>query len=121
MNKYLGIGFWNVAIAVALGAFGAHALKTRIDEHYLEIFKTGVSYHLVMSLVLIAICFLMEKHKSAATAFWLVFFGMWIFAASLYMLAITQIGWLGAITPLGGVLMIGGTTWFGLKLSMTKD
>ena len=121
MNKCLGIGYWNLAIAVALGAFGAHALKTRIEEHYLEIFKTGQLYHFVLSVVLITICFLIAKHKFAETAFWLVFFGMWIFAGSLYLLAITQIGWLGAITPLGGVLIIGGTTWFGLKLSMTKD
>jgi uncharacterized membrane protein YgdD (TMEM256/DUF423 family) len=99
--------------AVALGAFGAHALHSRFDAlGTLSIWQTGVLYQLVHSVVLLTIS---RWNPFPRFAFWLVFGGVVVFSGSLYLLALTNTRWLGAITPLGGLGMLGG--WFALMFN----
>jgi len=101
--------------AVACGAFGAHALRSTFDAlGTLSIWQTGVLYHLVHAVVLLAIS---GWEPFPRLAFWLIFSGIVIFSGSLYLLAFTDIRWLGAITPLGGLGMLAG--W--LALTMLKS
>jgi uncharacterized membrane protein YgdD (TMEM256/DUF423 family) len=98
-------------LAVALGAFGAHALRDHLDAYSMDVFQTAVLYHFVHTLALLAVgllCRVSRPHRSlraAGTAFTV---GLAIFCGSLYLLSITGIRWLGAITPIGGVAFICG-------------
>ncbi len=96
--------------AVAFGAFGAHVLHSRFDAlGTLSVWQTGVLYHLVHAVVLLVIS---RWDPFPRLAFWLMFWGLVLFSGSLYLLAITKIAWIGAITPLGGLGMLGG--WLAL-------
>lgn len=98
-------------LAVAFGAFGAHALKSRLDEYALGVFETAVQYHFIHSLALLAVGILALSQPQAAllrSAGWLFLVGMVVFSGSLYCLSLTGIKWLGAITPLGGLAFIAG-------------
>ncbi|MDP2654135.1 MAG: DUF423 domain-containing protein [Candidatus Omnitrophota bacterium] len=92
-------------LAVALGAFGAHALRGKISDHYLDVYKTGVLYHLVHALGLFVVAWLgtvfQNPKVNLAGIFMLA--GIILFSGSLYALAVTGQKWLGAVTPLGGV------------------
>ncbi len=92
-------------LAVVIGAFGAHALRDKITEHYLEIYKTGVLYHMIHALGLFVIAWLStlttDPKVNLAGIFMLA--GIVLFSGSLYLLSVTGIKWLGAITPLGGL------------------
>lgn len=97
-------------LGVALGAFGAHALRGRLTAETLQIFETGVRYHFYHSLGLFAVGWLAETHPSqwvtgAGLAFVL---GVLVFSGSLYILAISGVRWWGAITPLGGFAFLVG-------------
>jgi uncharacterized membrane protein YgdD (TMEM256/DUF423 family) len=99
--------------AVALGAFGAHALRSRFDAlGTLSVWQTGVQYNLVHAVVLLVIS---RWDPFPRLAFWLIFCGLVLFSGSLYLLALTKILWLGAITPLGGLGMLGGWLTLALK------
>ena len=96
---------------VALGAFGAHGLRTRISPEMLGVFETGVRYHLYHALALLATASLMPRlggGRLFVAAGWLFTAGIVLFSGSLYLLALTGITVLGAITPLGGVALIAG-------------
>lgn len=103
---------WNVfqtgallaAVAVALGAFGAHGLRARLDPAMLANFETGVRYQMYAALALMVLGTQAGQHR--APIFLLL--GALIFSVSLYILSISGMRWLGAITPIGGVLMIAG-------------
>jgi len=110
-SKYLTIGAISTALAIALGAFGAHGLEDKLSEHYLTVFETGVRYHMYSSLGLMLIgllCQVIGCSKALANGFRLVFIGMIIFSGSLYILSTTGFSKLGMITPIGGVAMIAG-------------
>ena len=93
-------------LAVSLGAFGAHGLKATLEQHaQLANWQTAALYHLVHSVVLLAIS--RDLHFSRA-AWFLFAAGILIFSGSLYILAATNTRWLGAITPLGGAALLGG-------------
>lgn len=92
--------------AVALGAFGAHGLKSILNELLLETYKTGVLYHLIHSVVLLAIA-LTGKDKFIKS-FWFFFAGIILFSFSLYVYSISQITMFAMITPIGGVLLLIG-------------
>jgi len=99
------------ALAVALGAFGAHALSSRLTERLLANYETGVRYHFYHTLALIAVALILSRWPEsnlATTAGWLFIIGIAIFSGSLYILALTGITKLGAITPIGGVALIAG-------------
>jgi uncharacterized membrane protein YgdD (TMEM256/DUF423 family) len=97
-----------LAVAVALGAFGSHALKTRLAPDMLAIYQTAVQYHFWLALGLFALALLMLQWDAPALtlAGWLLLAGLVLFCGSLYLLALTGAHWLGAITPLGGIASI---------------
>ena len=96
---------------VALGAFGAHGLKSRVGPDLLGVWETGVRYHLVHALGLLAIGWAAERWPGAAIAGWLFLAGTLIFSGSLYVLVLAGQRWLGAVTPLGGLAFIAGWLW----------
>jgi len=98
----------SLACAVAAGAFGAHGLKRILSEQMLLIWQTAVLYHLIHALGMLALAALLAHWHGALLAWagWLMFVGTVFFSGSLYALALTGTKWLGAITPLGGVLFI---------------
>ena len=92
-------------LGVALGAFGAHALKGKVDPYFLDVFKTGVLYHMVHALGLFAIAWLasISQDPKITWAGILMIAGIVLFSGSLYIMTITGIRALGAITPIGGL------------------
>ncbi|MDH5183517.1 MAG: DUF423 domain-containing protein [Gammaproteobacteria bacterium] len=121
-NKLIPIGAILAMLAVAFGAFGAHALKGQLDSYYLEVYKTGVLYHLIHSLGIVLIGIIAqqtEKERMIVVSGYLMSGGVMVFSGSLYLLAISGQRWLGAITPIGGILFI--LAWGLLALAtMTK-
>lgn len=99
-------------VGVAMGAFGAHALKTLLSEHYLDIYKTAVSYHMWHALLLAMIA-LLPEHKWLSWAGYSLIAGILLFSGSLYALTILNISWLGMITPLGGLAFLAGWALLG--------
>ena len=110
MRLWLGIAAVNGALAVAAGAFGAHALRAQLSPDLLAVFETGARYHMVHALAM--------GLAALAGARWspgLFLAGIILFSGSLYLLALTGIGWLGAVTPLGGAFLLAG--WICLAIS----
>ena len=104
-------------LSVAIGAFGAHALRARLEPHRLATFETAVQYHMLHALALLAVAALMGRVQSQQLLLLsggLFTAGIFLFSGSLYALAITGITWLGAITPLGGLAFIGGWLCMGI-------
>jgi uncharacterized membrane protein YgdD (TMEM256/DUF423 family) len=97
-------------LAVAAGAFGAHALATRLAPDLLETFETAARYHLTQSLGVLAMALAASVFRAPALvrSGWLLVAGLGVFSGSLYVLVFTGQRWLGAVTPLGGLLLIGG-------------
>ena len=97
-------------IGVALGAFGAHALKTRLSPELLAVWKTGVEYQLIHALALVLVGLIAAQKPSVAiTGAGICFaLGVVVFSGSLYVLSLSGLRWLGAITPLGGLLFLAG-------------
>jgi uncharacterized membrane protein YgdD (TMEM256/DUF423 family) len=103
MRRWAGIAG---ALGVALGAFGAHGLKRVVDDpHLLEVWDTGARYHLVHAVALLALSAVPNPPPWTARLWGA---GVVVFSGSLYVLALTDQRWLGAITPIGGVLLIAG-------------
>lgn len=111
------IGALSGGIAVAAGAFGAHALRERVEPRLLEVFETGARYQMYHALALLAVGWLIQRGAGslATTAGWLFVAGTVLFSGSLYAMTFTGVRALGAITPLGGVCFIGG--WVCLALA----
>lgn len=110
-----------MALGVMFGAFGAHALKSRISAEMLEIFQTGVQYHLVHALGLIAVGILATHYPETRIlrwSGWLMLAGIILFSGSLYVLSMSGVRWLGAVTPLGGVCFI--LAWILLVAAVIK-
>jgi len=114
-KRYIATGFCLMALAVALGAFGAHALKNSISEHYLSVFETANKYHFIHALGLIVVLFTLQQYASSIqrrVLFLLFSIGIILFSGSLYVLSIAELigqpglKFMGAITPFGGVLFI---------------
>lgn len=92
-------------LGVLLGAFGAHGLRGRVTPEMVAVFETGVRYHLVHGLALLGVAWATSRWPNAwvASAGWLFVAGIVIFSGSLYVLSVTGVRWLGAITPIGGL------------------
>ena len=96
-------------VAVALGAFGAHALKGTLATHNTaEVWKTAVLYHFLYALGLLVLATVVPTARTTAGLF---IAGIVIFSGSLYLLALTNIKWFGAITPVGGLCFLAGWLW----------
>ncbi len=96
-------------LAVALGAFGAHALKTTLQSNgMLDVWNKAVLYHFLHAIVLLVIGLHGIGNRAA---YFLFVAGILLFSGSLYVLALTNVRWLGAITPLGGLCFLAGWAW----------
>lgn len=103
-RAFFGIGSLAALVGVALGALGAHALKARLAPELLATFETGVRYQLIHALALLATAWAQSRWpgRLVTAAGWLFLAGIVLFSGSLYALSLSELRWLGAITPLGG-------------------
>ncbi len=110
MKVWLAIAAANGFLAVALGAFAAHALKERVPPELLPVFETGARYHMFHALALLGVAWLaLDPRRPLVDAAGIAFtLGIVLFSGSLYLLALTGIRKLGAITPLGGLAFLAG-------------
>jgi uncharacterized membrane protein YgdD (TMEM256/DUF423 family) len=115
---FFALGSISAGLAVALGAFGAHVLKGRLAADMLANFETGVRYQMYHALAVLAVAWAVNRwsaSKLPVAAGWLFVAGTLLFSVSLYLLSLTGMRWLGAITPLGGVSFVVG--WLCLLLA----
>jgi uncharacterized membrane protein YgdD (TMEM256/DUF423 family) len=117
MLNWISIAAINMAIAVALGAFGAHGLKNSVSIQQLEWWQTATLYWFVHGLGLLLVGILIRLNYTTQTTAWLLQIGTLIFAGSLYAMTLGAPRWLGAITPIGGILMIVGWLWLAVTTS----
>ena len=117
---FLMLGPLMAFISVAAGAFGAHALKHRLDTDMLAAFETGARYQMYHALAIFLTAWVCSVIPGtlAPLSGWLFFAGSLIFSGSLYLLALSGIRLLGAITPIGGVLLLAG--WLCLAIAAIK-
>jgi uncharacterized membrane protein YgdD (TMEM256/DUF423 family) len=118
---FFTIGALLGALGVAVGAFGAHALRGRLTPEMLNVFETGVRYHLIHAVALLSVAWATTRWAGTATtaAGWLFLVGTLLFSGSLYSLSLSGIRALGAITPLGGVAFIAG--WLALAWAAWQE
>lgn len=114
---FFGLGSLSGCIAVAAGAFGAHALRARLTPDHLAVFETAARYQMYHALALLAAAWAAARWPGTLShwAGWSFVVGTLLFSGSLYALALTGVRWLGAITPLGGLAFLTG--WACLALS----
>lgn len=119
---FLTLGAFSAAISVAAGAFGAHALRSRVEPRLPEIFETAARYQMYHALALIAVALVLARSGDVTAAVlgpapgnslvvasgWCFVVGTLLFSGSLYAMTFTGVRALGAITPLGGVAFIAG-------------
>ena len=117
---FAALGALSGFLAVAAGAFGAHALRTRLSTDLLAAFETGARYQMYHALALLAVAWMLGRWPGPwpARAGWLFLAGTVLFSGSLYALALTGVRSLGAITPLGGAAFLAG--WVCLTLGATR-
>ncbi|PLT30291.1 DUF423 domain-containing protein [Peribacillus deserti] len=121
MKTFLLLGAINAFLAVALGAFGAHGLEGKISDKYLETWKTAVHYQMFHASGLLIIGILASTLKAGNLlnwSGWLMLIGIILFSGSLYILSVSGIKVLGAITPLGGVSFL--AAWVLLMVAVYK-
>lgn len=102
-------------LAVVLGAFGAHGLRGKVEDRLLETFQTAVEYQMFHSLALLVVAVLMQqwgRSLSLEITSYAFMLGMLLFSGSLYGLVLTEMKWLGPVTPIGGLCFIVG--WLAL-------
>jgi uncharacterized membrane protein YgdD (TMEM256/DUF423 family) len=112
---FLAVGGVGALLAVALGAFGAHALKGRLPPEMLTVWHTGVEYHVFHALGLLAVGLVAAQLPESALlkwSGWLMLAGIVLFSGSLYALALSGERWLGAVTPAGGLAFIAAWALF---------
>lgn len=109
-NKIISSAAILICLSICFGAFGAHALKAKMDVYSTSIFEKAVFYHVTQSIALMLIGILPKlgilKETQANSIFLLILFGIIVFSGSLYALAVSGLKWLGAITPIGGTSLI---------------
>ncbi len=110
--NWTAVGSLLMALAVCLGAFGAHGLKNRLDAYSMSVYEKAVFYHFVHALGILLVSLLARTNAISvagqARVAWLLLIGIVIFSGSLYALAISGVRMLGAITPIGGLAFILG-------------
>ncbi len=108
-RTFVAIGCCAALLAVACGAFGAHGLKAQLAPGMMAVYQTGVQYHLAHALGLVLIGLAapqLPESRLLSAAGWLMLAGIVLFSGSLYLLALTGLSWLGAVTPLGGTAFL---------------
>jgi uncharacterized membrane protein YgdD (TMEM256/DUF423 family) len=118
---FFSLGASSALLSVAAGAFGAHALRSRLSPEFLAVFETAARYQMYHALGLLAVAWAVSRWPGgiAQWAGWFFVIGTVLFSGSLYALALTGARWLGAVTPLGGVAFLGG--WLCLILSARRS
>ena len=119
-NKFMTIGAISGALAVMIGAFGAHGLEGKLSADMLKIFHTGVEYQFYHTFALLVVALLADHvdSKKLTASGWCFLSGIILFSGSLYALAMSGLTKLGAITPVGGMFFIAG--WFLLAIASLK-
>jgi len=97
-----------LALAVGFGAFGAHALRDKLDAYSMSVWEKAVFYHFIHGLGILIASVLPRNSPASEWACWTLAAGILIFSGSLYLLAVTGVRTLGAITPIGGLCFIAG-------------
>jgi uncharacterized membrane protein YgdD (TMEM256/DUF423 family) len=120
---FLTLGALSGLVAVAAGAFGAHALRDRLSADMLSVFQTGVTYQMYHALALVLVGILLGRFSVDGSVWlsasgWLFVVGTVLFSGSLYALSLSGTTWLGAITPLGGVAFLAG--WLTLAIGIWR-
>ena len=118
---FLLLGGINALLAVIMGAFGAHALKVRLDEALLKVYQTGSEYHFyhALGLVLLGVLAInIPINIWLKISGWSMLVGIILFSGSLYLLSIFNLRWLGMVTPAGGLLFI--IAWISLIIAVLK-
>jgi uncharacterized membrane protein YgdD (TMEM256/DUF423 family) len=106
-------------LAMALGAFGAHGLKNVLAQNgTAAIWETAVVYHFIHAVMLFVLA---SRKPVAAGPWWCFLAGIVIFSGSLYLLAVTDARWLGAITPVGGISFLAGWLWLAIAATCTRE
>ncbi len=113
--NWTAVGAFLMALAVALGAFGAHGLRGRLDAYSMSVYEKAVFYHFVHALGILLVSLLARtggiSNAAQARVGWSLLIGIFLFSGSLYALAISGVRMLGAITPIGGIAFIVGWLW----------
>ena len=119
-TNWLVVGAIAAATGVALGAFGAHALKSQVSGDLLIVFETAVRYQMYHAFALIAVAWAAEHSPGRwiNVSGWLFAIGIIVFSGSLYLMVFSGARWLGAITPIGGVCLILG--WIALAIAAMR-
>ncbi len=123
MNRlFLIIGALSGALSVGAGAFGAHALRARLEPRLLEVFQTAAQYQMYHALALLGVAWVASRWPGtlSTASGWLFVAGTIFFSGSLYAMALTGIRALGAITPFGGVCFIGGWVTLGIAVMRAR-
>lgn len=109
-RTFLLAGSLSAFVAVVLGAFAAHMLKEKLSAEYFSIWEVGVRYHMYHALAMFVVAWTVTQFPESGTAIvgWLFLAGTILFSGSLYLLSLTGIRWLGAITPIGGLCFLLG-------------
>ena len=120
-RRFLFLGAFFGGLAVAAGAFGAHALREELSPDMLAVFETGARYQIYHALALLGVAFAHASLPSRLTAAagWCFVLGIILFSGSLYLLALTGLPWWGAVTPLGGVAFLAG--WASLAMAAWRS
>ncbi len=121
MKTFIISGAINAFLAVALGAFGAHGLEGRVEQKYLEIWKTGVTYQMFHASGLLIVGVLLGRlpaNTLLSWSGWMMLIGIILFSGSLYVMTLTKISILGAITPLGGLSFL--AAWILIVVAAVK-
>lgn len=121
-KTFLLLGAINMFLCIALGAFGAHGLKSILSSEMLAIFHTGVQYHLYHALGLFFVGFLLlnyARSRLIELSGWFMLLGIILFSVSLYFLSLTEMHVFGMITPFGGVSFL--IAWAVLAVALWKE
>ena len=119
MRTWAIISALNAFLAVAAGAFGAHALRGKLTPEMLTVFETAVRYHMYHALGLTAVAFAVAQGRPANSAGWLMLIGIVLFSGSFYALSLSGARQLGAITPIGGLSLL--ASWAALAWSYFRS
>jgi uncharacterized membrane protein YgdD (TMEM256/DUF423 family) len=113
-RRFFGIGAVSAFLSVAAGAFGAHALRDAVTPDRLAVWETAARYQMYHALALLLVAYLatQKQARPATLAGWMFVVGTILFSGSLYLLTVTGVSWLGAVTPLGGLAFLAG--WLAL-------
>lgn len=110
------------ALAIIFGAFGSHALKSRLTADRLNVFEIGVRYQMYHALLLISLAWAISFFTSSlvSSAGWIIVLGTCVFSGSLYCLVLFDAAWWGAVTPIGGMILLIGWVMLALGAFLTK-